>query len=109
MGERPCRIVEEHAALAPLENIAKSIEANESAHLAWSETLPTKDDDYFEEPIVEFPDAGLELYDRICGFVRIYGEGPLSNLISEIENSDELSPLLEERWMEAKNIADSAA
>jgi hypothetical protein len=87
------------AALAPLENIAKSIEANESAYLAWYETLPTKDgDDDDEEQIVEFPDADLELYDRICGVgSRTYNNGPLDILMSEIENSAEFSPLLAER------------
>jgi citrate synthase len=41
------------AALAPIENIAKSIEANELAYLAWYETLPTKDGDDDEEQIVD--------------------------------------------------------
>jgi hypothetical protein len=57
------------AALAPLENIAERIEANEAAFAEWFDTLPIEDDDdYYEEPIVEFPDADLELYDRIRGF-----------------------------------------
>jgi hypothetical protein len=92
------------AALAPLENIAERIKANEAAYLAWSKTLPTKDDDdYYEEPIVGFPDADLELYDRICGFVSIYGHGPLYNLICEIENSDELSKRVAwQRWKRRK-------